>query len=509
VNEPKQPISRVVYVLGAVHFLLHVLGQGDYELFRDELYYLACAKRLALGYVDHPPLSIFALRLNVAVLGDSQIALRIVPALLGGLTVVVAGLMARQFGGGRLAQGLASLSVILAPIYLISFGFFSMNAIELLLWSLGSYTLTLLVGRGEPRLWLVFGVIAGLGLLTKHTFVLLGAAVVVGLLLTGERRQLLSRWIWLGGAVALLLVLPNLLWQHWNDWPSLEFYRSATLNKNVDTPPLMAVFLQILVTNPGNLPLGLAGLYFFFREPAGRRYRFLGWAFAFLLVLIVFSGVSRPDRIAGIYPMLFAGGAVVLERLTRTRRWIGGGAAVLSVSAGLLQLPVSAPLLPARFAESTMSRMGSLLQSEQGKSPPLPQWLSDRRGWHDMAGAVTAAYETLTPEEQEEVFFYGSNYGRAGAIEHLGRGLPDRVLCGHNNYYHWSEDKLADTPAPSVLISVGLRREHLDALFASVEQVGETRCDRCMNYENGVPIFVARRPLKPLADVWAEFKHYE
>jgi len=214
----------VVGFLAFVKLLVHLLTADNYGYFRDELYYMAAGERLALGYVDFPPFVALVAAATRAVLGDSQIALHFLPALAGAAVVLLAGLMARELGGGRFAQGLAALCVLVVPNFLVFGTWISMDAFDQLWWVSCSYVLLLILKRDEPRLWLLFGLVAGLGLLTKLTMLSFGLAVFVALLITPARRQLLTPWPWFGGAVAFAFLIPYLYWQITHGWPTPEFW---------------------------------------------------------------------------------------------------------------------------------------------------------------------------------------------------------------------------------------------------------------------------------------------
>lgn len=502
----RRPWTVVALATAAV--LVHLVPDSAYGYFRDELYYLACARRLAWGYVDHPPLSILVLRLVTAAFGDSVLTLRLLPALAHGASVVLGAATARRLGGSGWAQSVTALAVAVAPIYLLFCDFYSMNAYELLAWALALLLVARIIAEGKPRLWLAVGVLFGLGLENKHTMVTLGLALGVGLLLTSERKQLREKWLWLGVLAAIALVVPNLIWQQANGWPSLEFYRQATLQKNIPTTPLKALLQQALVTNFGALPLTVAGFVFLLRAPAGRALRPLGWTCLVLLALLLASGTSRPDRVAGMYPLLYAAGAVALEARRRkdgAGRWVSAVPwAVGLVGLGLAPLGISA--LPPRVPMRYMEHMASLVQGERGHRAPLPQWLADRTSWPQIVGQVEQVYDALPAAERASAILYAENYGEAGALEHFGpaRGLP-RVISNHNSYFHWSARAGVDAP---VAIALGADRAALERLFARVERAGETHCELCMTYEDGVPIYVASEPKEPLSALWPRLKNY-
>ena len=335
-----------VGLLALTVLLLQFLTNGRYGAFRDEFYYLACGENLAWGYVDHPPLIALLARLT-RLLGDSLFALRLLPALANSALVLLTGLIARELDGGRFAQGLAAASVAFAPIYLGTGGLLTMNGFEQVFWTLGALLLARLFRREEPKLWVPLGGVFGLGLLNKHSMLFFGFGLFVGLLLTRERRQFCSRWFWLGCAVAVLLFLPNLLWEIQTGWPTLEFMRNARLYKNSPVTPGEFVLQQILQLSPPTLPLWLAGLGFLLFAPNGKPYRPLGWMFVMLFVVFM-ATQAKAYYLAPIYPMLFAAGGVA------NRQWEQGG------RRGMLRSPPAPPLYPRPP------------QREAPDAPPLP-----------------------------------------------------------------------------------------------------------------------------------------
>src|SRR5215468_4743111 len=227
------PTPALVFATALVVVALQLATGWRYGLFRDELYYLACASHLDWGYVDHPPLSIGVLAGVRALLGDSLFALRIVPALLFGSLVWLAARLAREMGGGRFAQSLAALAVAIAPQYLALAGFYSMNAFDLVFWALGTPLVARLVRTNDLRLWRPLGVVIGLGLLTKISMLLFALGLAVAVLLTPLRRHLARRELWEGVALALVLASLYALWQLRHDWATVEFTRNAARYKNV------------------------------------------------------------------------------------------------------------------------------------------------------------------------------------------------------------------------------------------------------------------------------------
>jgi 4-amino-4-deoxy-L-arabinose transferase-like glycosyltransferase len=426
--------------------------------------------------------------------------------------VVLTGALARRLGAGRFGQGLAALAVVLAPIPLIMFGFYSMNGYEVLLWTGMLYVLVVLLERDEPRLWLLFGLLAGLGLMNKHTTVLLGGAVVLAVLLTSARKHFATPWPWLGGALAALILLPNLLWQQAYGWPSLEFYRNADLYKNVPTPPLEVLIQQVLFHNPGAFPVWAAGLVFLLRAKRARPYRALGWAGLALLIMMVVSQKSRPDRITAMYPALFAAGAVGIELFAARQRlhWIKPAVVVLIVTGGLVFLPLAVPLLPPDVTGAYAAATGVVPQIEagEGKASQLPQWLADRFGWEQFVADVEAAAGRLTPEQRRSAVIVAPSYGHAGALELRGSADLPPAMSTQNTYWLWGVELLAERTVEGGL-AVGGNRDDLEAVYTAVELVGVHRCVYCMPWRAELPIYFVWGARAPLAQLWPQLKHYE
>ncbi len=484
--------------------------QFGYGYFIDELYYLACARRLDFGFVDHPPLAPAILRLNLAIFGDSLLALRLPGAVAGALTAFATGWLAARLGAGRFGQTLAATCAVVPPILLVLFSFFSMNSLEILLWTALLAVVVVMVEGNEPRLWALFGILTGVALENKHTSVVLVLGVVLGLALTPQRKLLFTRWLLVGGAVAFLLLLPNLLWQIEHGFPSLEFYRNATLFKNRPLPPLHVLWNQILFMSPFTFPVWAAGLYFCLRLRPGLR--FLAIAYFVLLGSLLVSRSSRPDRIAGLYPALFACGSVAIERALRSSpaRVLALGT-VLAGSAAL-----GAASLPLLSPESVSRYLGFLgidtqIERGEGKRAELPQWLADRFGWEELVEDVVSVYRSLSDEEKARAVVLAPSYGHAGALELFGRGRLPPVLSPHNTYHLWGREESRRLEG-GVLISIGYGAKDLGAMYESLEQVAIHDCEYCMTWRDEMPIFIARGLAIAPAELdaaWEAAKHYE
>jgi len=482
---------------------------GPYGYYIDEPYYLACAHRLAWGYVDHPPLSLFILRATTALLGHSVLAIRLPAALAGAATAFVTGSMARELGGGRFAQLTAAACPIVGPGYLILFGFFSMNAFEVLAWATVAYLLILALAaqaRGPAtRPFVLLGIVLGAAALNKHTSVLYLGALSFGLLLSGARGVLRTKGPWLALGLTVLILLPNLLWEGMHDFISFEFYR-AQASRNVDTPVLLGLLNQVLFIGPAALPLALLGLWFFLSSAAGARYRVFGLSFLLLLVCLLALRSSRPDRIAGAYPVLLAAGAVVLEQFTQaSRRWLRTALALALVVFGASFMPLALPILPPPMAAGYAQALGVVPRIERDAAA-LPEWLAERLGWPELTAAVAGVASDLPPQQQRRALVLAASYDVAGAVELFGpaHGLQ-RVISPHNSYYLWGAELLAREPI-DVVIAIGVPESLLAQHFRDVRRVGHHRCEICLGGASDLSIFVARNPTSPFSDLWVALR---
>lgn len=491
--------------------LLHLPFLERYGWFRDELYYVVCGLHPAFGYVDHPPLVAWIGRAVWEISGESHFALRLLSVLTGAAVVFLTGWLARELGGGRFAQGLAALCALCAPVYLFLFHTFSMNPFDVLFWTLGALVVARIVQTGNGRLWLLFGLVAGLGLLNKHSILFFGFGVVVGLLLTPERRHLREPWIWLGGAVAAALALPHVLWQIQNGWPTAEFIHNATTYKNVPLSPLAFLVEQVNQMNPFAAPIWVAGLGWLLLARRARPFRLLGWMYAAAFVVLV-SQSSKAYYLAPAYPVLFAAGGTAIEAGLRRlgegwyRRAVAGLLLWMVFTGGIIGAPLVVPILPVSGLVRYQQALGIQPSAgEQKQLGDLPQHFADMHGWPEMAAEVARVYRALPPEEQAKAGVFTQNYGEAGAIDILGRGVQGGGLppatSGHNSYFLWGPQSTGE-----VTIVLGGGEEDNRRACPSLERAGTVQCDHCMPYEDGLPVWICRGV--DLRRLWPKLKEF-
>jgi 4-amino-4-deoxy-L-arabinose transferase-like glycosyltransferase len=499
-------------MLALANVVLHLLVANNYGYFRDELYYLQDGKHLAFGYVDQAPLIGWLAALTNLLFHDSLFGIHIIPALAGGCLIFVAGLLARELGGGRFAQILTALATLLTPTFLATASIFSMDILDALFWTLGAYVTIRLLRRGDPHLWLAFGAVAGLSLLNKLTILFFGLGIVIGFLLTPQRKQFLTRRPWLGGLIAAAGLLPYALWNAVTGWPTVAFWHHYPGLSGGG--PIGFLANQIIAAGPLNVPLAIIGLLFYLRDPAGKAYRALGWAYVTLYVILMLIN-AKAYFLAPIYPMLFAGGARQLEAAWQARRrWSVPAYIAALVLAGVALIPLTMPLLPpAIFAHSYAALTGvGNGGAGQSNAGVFPQYLGDRFGWDTLTARVKGIYDALPADERRQACVFTMNYGEAGALQLLGGSALPPVISGHNNYYLWGPGSCTG----QALIVVGVDptdpagfTAFASRYYGQISPQGAFTCTYCMGSENGTLFYLLTQPKQPLAKIWPLLKHFD
>jgi hypothetical protein len=500
----------VVLYIATAKLLLHLLTASRYGIFRDELYYLACAEHLAWGYVDQPPLIAFVTWFARHIFGESLLGLRLLPAIAGASLVWLTGKLAAEMGGNRFAQTLAALSILPVPVYLILHHWLTMNAFEPLLWMGCVWCVVRAINTNNAKYFLVMGVLAGIGLENKYSIVFMVAGLLLGLLASPYRRFLKSRWFWMGAIAAFLIFLPNLVWLIQHHFPFLAFEHNVRMgNRDIKRAPLAFLVDQAVMLHPTLAPLWIGGLAWLLFTRDGRRYRVLGWAFLFVLGAILLLR-GKNYYVAPVYPMLFAAGAIALERLTdrltdKRRRFVRVAYVVLIVVTGLALAPTALPILPVETYIRYQHAIGLVpLRFENQPTGPLPQYFADEFGWEEMAQKTAAVYNSLSPEERAHTAIFGNEYGESAAIDFFGRkyGLP-KSIGNHVTYWYWGpRDYTGD-----IVIVLGSDGRGDREYFRSVEEMGRTDNPYSRQDEH-FAIYLCRGPKVNLQDAWPSLKKW-
>ncbi|HEX3045958.1 MAG TPA: glycosyltransferase family 39 protein [Bacillota bacterium] len=484
-----------LWYLALTTIIGHLLVSGNYGYFLDEFYTIACSKHLSFGFIDIPPVAPAILALNTKIFGLSLRAIHLLPALFSGLMVILVGFLAKQLGGGRLAVIFAGLAAVFVPVWMALGSLYTYDFLDQLMIVLLFGAVLLLIKTGNLKTWLLIGAIAGTGLMTKPSMVFFILGLILAFLITKHRQQFLTPWPWLGGAVAMLIILPSLVWQFQHGFPIAEYWGSYSANKTVDASPPQYLIMQFIVMNFTLLPIWITGLYYFLFHPAGKKYRLFG--VAYLILLALFTVIrSNVTMLVPAYAMLLAGGAVRLELFfqQKRRKALQFLYVALIIIFGLIQAPIMMPVLPVDSLVKYYQGAGGVVGIKSVKYAhevfvELPNFIYNRLEWDTLVNDVAAVYYSLPKNERLDTGILTQNYGWAGAIDLLGakKGLP-KTTCGQLNYYLFS---LGDLKQKTWII-IGEGRESLEQAFEAVTLAKLIQTKYRLPRET--PIFVCRRP---------------
>ncbi len=456
-----------------------------YGYFRDELYFLAAGRHLAWGYPDQPPLTPFLAWVMNGVGHGSLVVFRLPAAAVAASVTLLTGLMASEFGGRRFAQILAAVAAATSTYVLLSGHLLVTSTLDLLMWVVLTWLVLRVLRTGNERLWLVAGVVAGLGLVNKDLPIVLLLGLLVGVLLTPSARvSLRSRWLWAGTVVAAAAWTPGLVWQAQHGWPQLTL--AGQIRAEYGTPGQRAGFfaLQLVLFSLGATYLWVIGLVKLWRDPAWKPYRVLAWAWLFVLVFFVITA-GQGYYPAGTYPVLIAAGAVVVER--RRRRW----PVMLAVAAtSALTLPAALPILsPAALASSPWNGLGETQR--------------ETVGWPQLVDVVAAAYRSIPSAQRSHAVIYATNYGEAGAIDRFGasRGLP-HAWSGHNGYGLWGPP-----PQDTQPVVVVWEDDAPTSSFAGCTKFAKITAPVSNEESDRASVYVCSAPIGGWHDAWPHLAH--
>ena len=512
ISRPPEPFPRARLAVGLLltfvvikllaHFLTSLLT--PYEIHRDEFLYLGMGKHLQFWGFDFPPAIAVLAKVSRALFGDTLFGVRFFPALAGAGILMLTGMLTRELGGGRFAQGLAMSALLLCALFLRPASLFQPVVFDQLLWTLGFFVLIKLAQSSEKRWWVWLGVAGGLGLLTKFSIGFFAFGVFVGLLLSPQRAVLRTRWLYVAALIALVLGSASLVGQIRLDFPVVMHMRELQRYQLQRVSYADFVIGQAMMLGPVIL-LPAAGLAFLLAARSMRPYRAVGWACAAAFVLLLLLH-GKAYYIGPIYPVLFAAGAAALGALPRrTARLANSVVLLFIVIWGAIGLPFGLPLVPpaqmARYA-AAVGIKGAVM-TNQGRILSLPQDYADMLGWEGQVAAVAQVYQSLSPDQQAEAVLIGRNYGQAGALDFYGprHGLPPRVLLPNNNLLWPPPARPAD-----IAVTVGFSTNDLSRFFRSV-RLGAVYDDPWrVPEERNVPICVAEKLNGDIHEAWPTLK---
>jgi hypothetical protein len=476
-------------IAAAVTVVLVAFATG-YGYHRDELYFLAAGRHLDWAYADQGIVTPLVARAMSELAAGSLLVLRLPSALAAGGTVLLTALIARELGGGRRAQLIAAACAAASGIVLVTGHWLSTSTFDLLVWTAVTWLVVRAIRGGSERLWLVAGLVLGVGLMNKPLPAFLVAGLLVGVAIAGPRRLLRNPWVWAGGVLALAIWAPWILWQSAHDWPQIDVSRSIAAGNSTSSEAWWAVVpFQVLLASPPLAPIWIAGLVSLFRDPRLRDVRCFAWAWV-VLAIVFMATAGKPYYLSGLLPILIAAGALRadgwLERgRSRARRALLAGTVVAS---GAVALVIALPILPADGIDPVLA---------------VNEDVGETIGWPQLARTVARVVDDLPDDGRTMILT--SNYGEAGAIDRYGPalGLP-RAYSGHNAFADWGPPRDDGARVVTVGLSPRSARQHLRACHLVARIANRAGVD---NEEAGRPVLVCGGPRRAWPVEWRALRH--
>lgn len=493
----------IAFVLAKL--FIHFATNTNYGLHRDEFLYAALGQHLDFGFASTPPsIAVFA-QIAQSFFGESVFGMRFFSALIGGLLIFFTGWSVKEMNGGKFAQFIACLAILLSPAYLRSQTLFQPVSFDQLYFVLCMF-FAIRFFKTEKSVYLYYFALAlGFGLLNKYSIILIGMGFVVALLTSKQRQIFLSKDPYLAVGLAFLIFLPNSLWQVFQGFPVLS--HMAELQQTQLQNVTVSGFLgDQLLMNISGFYLWILGLWFVFFTESGRKFIGIGWMFLFVfLVLLVAHGKSYYTL--GIFPVMMAAGSVFLEQLTEKKKWIRIIPTVFTVLVLIPILPISLPVLPktemAEYCNERKDRpyFQPTIRWEDGELHAIPQDYADMLGWEELANTVIKIYESLPDSEKTETAIIAANYGQAGAIDFYGKahGLP-KAISFNDAYLFWTPENLN----AKTLIYIDDETEDVSKIFVEVIKVGEIT--EPLAREFGLPVYLCKKPRFDYSDLWKKLR---
>ncbi|MEO7881605.1 MAG: glycosyltransferase family 39 protein [Mucilaginibacter sp.] len=490
----------------AIKVLLNALAISRFGFHRDEFLHLVLADHLDWGYKEVPPFIAMLAKITLSVFGDSVFAARIFSTIASGLIVWLTGRIAVELGGRRFAITLACLALIFSPAFAASGYLFQPVVFDQLWWVLTVWLFCKYLNTADVRYLYWLGAAVGFGMLTKYSMAFFTFSLIIGILISKERKLLFNRHVIISALIAVLIFLPNIIWQFVHHLPVITHMKQLQATQLDFVKPMDFVIQQLLINGP-SLFIWLTGFAFLMLSFKLRRFRYLAIAYV-LIFLFLLKMNGKTYYLFGAYPMLFAAGGFAFEKMiTRSKLILRVATIVLFVLPNLLLLPLVLPIFSLdrtvslfKYAHEHVRFLDFAVTWEDQKQHPTTQDYADMLGWEEMAQKAAQTYHSLTPEQQKHAQIFADNYGEAGALHHFHKkyNMPD-VVSLNSSFALWAPDNL-DAKYIIYVDDDDNVTARLAPLLESYKQTGEVLTP--LAREKGTRIYLLVNPSPKLNEVY-------
>lgn len=486
----------IILILVTIKFIIQWFGNVNYGFHRDELLHLSVSEHLDWGFMEFPPLIGLIGKISYWLFDYSLLGVRLFPTLAGVGILILCCLIAKEIGGKTKAILLAGICILAFLPFYRNHTLFQPVAFDQLFWVLGFYLIIKFINSQNKKFLLFLGITLGLGLMNKYTILVWAFGVCIGLFFYKRGSLFKNKWLYISALISLVIFLPNMIWQIQNDFPLLKHLKALHESQLNGMNPMEFGLEQL--NFPFTLIISLFGLVGFLIDKKLRKYRTVGVA-----TLVIFCTMwllnAKAYYVFGIYPVLFAGGAVKIESLLSKRPSFVYAIAAIVLLPSIYFIPEATPILPidkyVKYAH---------IKEKNGRVE-LKGDYADMFGWEEQVQLVDSVYQTLSPKEKSNCVLWAENYGEAGALTILGKkyNLPN-TISRHGSFWTWGYgNKDAD-----VWISLGNEKSSVEHVFEEVKLIKIITNKYAIGEENGIPLYICRKPKIDIEKWWKEYEKH-
>lgn len=487
----------IIGALSIVKLMIHLVGNRNYGFHRDELLHLSASEHLDWGYFEFPPFIALVGKMAHFMFGYSLSGVRFFSTLAGLFILILCCLIAIELGGKKKAVLLAGITILAFVPFYRNHMLFQPVAFDQLFWTLGFYFLLRYFTSKNVKFLVYLGITVGFGLMNKYTFLIWILGIGIGLFFYEKGTLFKNKMFYISGLITFLIFIPNVLWQWQQDFPVLLHLQKLKESQLNELGPYEFALAQL--KHPFTLTISLIGLYAYFFDSNLKKYKVFGIA-SVVIFLVLWAMQSKDYYFFAIYPVLFAAGAVKVEKLLQSKpKWNYAVAAVLILPA-IPFIPGAIPLLPISTYVSYLN-----LKPEKNGRVVLTDDFADMFGWEEQVQIVDSLYQSLTLNEREKCMIWAENYGEAGAIEILGKkyNLPNPV-SSHGSFWSWGTGNTKG----EICISIGNEKEAVERVFTDFKFVKMIKHKFAIAEENDIPVYICRNPKIDIKQNWKSLEKH-